>query len=63
MIPRFPMNERYSFFALARHAVNGRKPWPRVLHRPTLQPAYDAVIIGGGGHGLRLRISSRKSTA
>ena len=46
------MNERYSFFALARHAVNGRKPWSRVLHRPTLQPAYDAVIIGGGGHGL-----------
>ena len=46
------MSERYSFFALARHAVNGRKPWPRVLHRPTLKPAYDAVIIGGGGHGL-----------
>ena len=46
------MNERYSFFALARHAVNGRKPWSRVLHRPTLQPAYDAVIIGGGHNGL-----------
>jgi sarcosine oxidase subunit beta len=46
------MSERYSFFALARHAVSGRKPWPRVLHRPTLKPAYDAVIIGGGGHGL-----------
>lgn len=46
------MSERYSFFALARHAVNGRRPWPRVLHRPTLKPAYDAVIIGGGGHGL-----------
>ena len=45
------MSERYSFFALARHAVNGR-PWPRALHRPTLKPAYDAVIIGGGGHGL-----------
>ena len=46
------MKERYSFFALARHAVNGRKPASRVLQRPTLQPAYDAVIIGGGGHGL-----------
>jgi sarcosine oxidase subunit beta len=45
------MSERYSFFALARHAVNG-KPWPRSLHRPTLKPAYDAVIVGGGGHGL-----------
>jgi sarcosine oxidase subunit beta len=46
------MSERYSFFALARHAVNGRKPWPRALHQPALKPAYDAVIIGGGGHGL-----------
>src|SRR5687767_12181474 len=47
-----PMSDRYSFFALARHAVNGRKPWPRVLQRPTLKKSYDAVIIGGGGHGL-----------
>jgi sarcosine oxidase subunit beta len=46
-----PMSERYSFFALARHAVNG-KPWPRVLQRPTLKKTYDAVIVGGGGHGL-----------
>jgi sarcosine oxidase, subunit beta len=46
------MSERYSFFALARHAVNASKPWPRVLHRPTLKKSYDAVIIGGGGHGL-----------
>jgi sarcosine oxidase, subunit beta len=46
------MNERYSFFALARHAVNARRPWPRVLHRPTLKKSYDAVIVGGGGHGL-----------
>ena len=46
------MSERYSFFALARHAVNSRKPWPRVLQRPTLKKSYDAVIIGGGGHGL-----------
>jgi sarcosine oxidase subunit beta len=46
------MSDRYSFFALARHAVNGRTPWPRVLQRPTLKKSYDAVIIGGGGHGL-----------
>ena len=46
------MSERYSFLALARHAVNRRRPWARVLHAPTLKKAYDAVIIGGGGHGL-----------
>jgi sarcosine oxidase subunit beta len=46
------MSERYSFFALARHAVNGKRPWARALLRPTLKKAYDAVIVGGGGHGL-----------
>jgi sarcosine oxidase subunit beta len=44
--------QRYSFLALARGAVNGHRNWPRVLKQPTLQPAYDAVIVGGGGHGL-----------
>ena len=43
------MSERYSFFALARHAVNGKRPWARALLRPTLKKAYDAVIVGGGG--------------
>ncbi len=46
------MSERYSFLALARHAVNGRRLWPCVLRRPSLKKAYDAVIVGGGGHGL-----------
>ena len=46
------MTERYSFFALARHAVSSRRPWARVLHRPALKKAYDAIIVGGGGHGL-----------
>ncbi|HXV40750.1 MAG TPA: sarcosine oxidase subunit beta family protein [Steroidobacteraceae bacterium] len=44
--------QRYSFFALARHAVNGHRRWPRALGASGLKPAYDAVIVGGGGHGL-----------
>ncbi len=44
--------QRYSFLALARHAVNGRRDWPRVLHQPALKKSYDAIIVGGGGHGL-----------
>ncbi|HEY7741110.1 MAG TPA: sarcosine oxidase subunit beta family protein [Steroidobacteraceae bacterium] len=44
--------QRYSFFALARHAVNGHRRWPRALRAAGLKPAYDAVIVGGGGHGL-----------
>ncbi len=52
MIPWGHTMQRYSFLALARHAVNGRHDWPRVLHQPALKKSYDAVIVGGGGHGL-----------
>ncbi len=52
MIPPGRTMQRYSFLALARHAVNGNRKWPRVLHQPTLKKTYDAVIVGGGGHGL-----------
>lgn len=44
--------QRYSFLALARHAVNGHRKWPRAIRAADPKPAYDAVIIGGGGHGL-----------
>jgi sarcosine oxidase subunit beta len=43
---------RYSFPALALHALRGHQRWPRVLRAVEPKPAYDAVIIGGGGHGL-----------
>jgi sarcosine oxidase, subunit beta len=39
--------------ALLRYALRRRFPMPRRLPaRPELKPAYDVVIIGGGGHGL-----------
>jgi sarcosine oxidase subunit beta len=44
--------QRYSFLALARHAVNGKRRWPRAIRAADLQSGYDAVIVGGGGHGL-----------
>jgi sarcosine oxidase subunit beta len=44
--------QRYSFLALARHAVNGNRGWPLALRTAALRKSYDAVIIGGGGHGL-----------
>lgn len=43
---------RYSFAALAWHALRGHRHWPRVLRAPEPKRAYDAVIVGGGGHGL-----------
>ena len=43
---------RYSIFSLARNALGGHKDWHKVWRSPEPKPYYDAVIIGGGGHGL-----------
>lgn len=43
---------RYSLFNLARHATSGHRHWPRALSDAPLRDAYDAVIVGAGGHGL-----------
>jgi sarcosine oxidase subunit beta len=43
---------RYSALALARHALSGHQDWPRAWRSPEPRPNYDAIIIGGGGHGL-----------
>jgi sarcosine oxidase subunit beta len=43
---------RNSFPALALQALRGRQRWSRALRIDPPKPTYDAVIIGGGGHGL-----------
>ncbi len=43
---------RYSVFSLAREALSRHRHWPRAWRDPKPQSGYDAVIIGGGGHGL-----------
>jgi sarcosine oxidase subunit beta len=43
---------RYSVLSLVRNALTGHRQWPRAWRDTPLQPAYDAVIVGGGGHGL-----------
>jgi sarcosine oxidase subunit beta len=44
--------KRFSIFTLARNAWTGRDDWPEQWRSPEPKPAYDVVIIGGGGHGL-----------
>ena len=46
------MSERYSALSLAVEGLHGHTGWAPVWRRPQPQPAYDAVIVGGGGHGL-----------
>ena len=42
----------YSFLSLLREGFTGHKGWTPAWRFPDPKPAYDAVIIGGGGHGL-----------
>jgi sarcosine oxidase subunit beta len=43
---------KYSAFGLLRGAFNGQSHWQPAWRDPEPKPAYDMVIIGGGGHGL-----------
>ena len=46
------MSGRYSAFALVRQGLAGHKGWPQAWRKAKPKPAYDFVIVGGGGHGL-----------
>ncbi len=42
----------YSFLRLAREALRANTGWRPAWRSPEPKPAYDVVIVGGGGHGL-----------
>ena len=46
------MMKKYSIFSLLRNGLNYHEGWQANWRYPELKPAYDVVIIGGGGHGL-----------
>ena len=46
------MKKNYSIFSIARNALSGHKNWPKMWRSPEPREFYDAIIIGGGGHGL-----------
>jgi heterotetrameric sarcosine oxidase beta subunit len=43
---------KYSIFSLARNALSHHERWPLAWRSPEPKARYDAVIVGGGGHGL-----------
>lgn len=43
---------RYSGLRVIKEALTGHKGWKPIWRNPDPQPAYDYVIVGGGGHGL-----------
>jgi len=43
---------RFSILNLLRQSFSGHQGWPAQWRSPEPQRAYDAIIIGAGGHGL-----------
>jgi sarcosine oxidase subunit beta len=43
---------RYNAFNIFRHALTGHRNWKPAWRDPEPKPAYDVIIVGGGGHGL-----------
>ncbi|MDE1570722.1 sarcosine oxidase subunit beta family protein [Aquabacter sediminis] len=46
------MSKGYSVFSLIANAFSGQKGWTPAWRDAAPKPAYDVVIVGGGGHGL-----------
>ena len=43
---------KYSIYTLARNALDWHEGWPQAWRSPAPRREYQALIIGGGGHGL-----------
>jgi sarcosine oxidase subunit beta len=43
---------KFSALTVLRQALSGNQGWPEQWRSPEPKAAYDAVIVGGGGHGL-----------
>jgi sarcosine oxidase subunit beta len=44
--------QAFSAFALIRRGLSGHQSWQPQWRKAAPKPSYDAVIVGGGGHGL-----------
>lgn len=43
---------RYSAFSILTQAFRGNRGWQPVWREPEPKASYDAIVVGGGGHGL-----------
>lgn len=46
------MSDRFSLLSLLRQAIAGQTGWKPMWREPEPKAEYDAIIVGGGGHGL-----------
>ena len=52
MTAAIPLGRRYSAARLALEGLRGHRGWTRAWRRAEPQAEYDAIVVGGGGHGL-----------
>jgi heterotetrameric sarcosine oxidase beta subunit len=43
---------KYNAFNIFRQGLTGNRDWPQAWRKPDPKPAYDIIVVGGGGHGL-----------
>jgi sarcosine oxidase subunit beta len=43
---------QYSILSILKNGLTGQRGWQPAWRDPAPRPSYDAVIVGGGGHGL-----------
>ena len=46
------MKNKYSLFSLFKNALSYHENWEKAWKDPEPKKEYEAIIIGGGGHGL-----------
>ena len=44
--------KKYTIFSLINHSLSYHENWQPAWRSPEPKKEYDAIIIGGGGHGL-----------
>ena len=44
--------QKYSLFSIIKNSFNNHHDWNKAWRNPSPKKNYDAVIVGGGGHGL-----------
>src|SRR5271156_3263036 len=49
---RLEATSRFSIFSILAQAATGQTGWKPQWRTPEPKAAYDALIVGGGGHGL-----------
>ena len=44
--------QSFSGWALIKQGLSGHSSWEPQWRKAAPKPSYDAIIVGGGGHGL-----------